>query len=291
MSTKTRTRTTKDKSPEQRQAEAEALHQRLVDQVEHLTTEAGWLQFLKAAKAFHAYSLNNVLLIVAQRPDASQVAGFRQWQARGRQVRKGEKGIKIYGFRKSVVVDEETEEERTVQRFPILTVFDVAQTDPIPDAVQETRPQLLTGDDPHGITDAVTAWLADRGWTLTRESAGTANGYTTTDGTRRVVVDHRLEDAAAAKTALHEAAHVILHTDDAPGEYVAHRGLKETEAESTAYVSAGLLGLDTSAYSVGYIAQWAGGDLHLIRSTATNVLSAVATLAGAFTTEDADQEQ
>ena len=45
---------------------------------------------------FHTYSFNNVALIVAQRPEATRVAGYRAWQALGRQVRKGEKGMVIF---------------------------------------------------------------------------------------------------------------------------------------------------------------------------------------------------
>ncbi len=35
------------------------------------------------------------MLISMQCPDATQVAGFRRWQELGRQVRKGEKAIRI----------------------------------------------------------------------------------------------------------------------------------------------------------------------------------------------------
>ena len=96
------------------------------------------------------------------------------------------------------------------------------------------------------------------------------------------MIDADLSPAQTAKTALHEAAHVLLHADEEPGEYAAHRGIKETEteAESVAYVLAGLLGLDTVAYSIGYIA----GCSDTIRATAARVLSAVRTLANALTT-------
>lgn len=90
-------------------------------------------------------------------------------------------------------------------------------------------------------------------------------------------------DLSPAQTALHEAAHVFLHADEEPGEYAAHRGIKETEAESVAYVLAGLLGLDTAAYSIGYVAGWADGDTTTIRDTAGRVLTAVHTLADALT--------
>ena len=97
------------------------------------------------------------------------------------------------------------------------------------------------------------------------------------------MIDADLSPAQTAKTALHEAAHVLLHADEEPGEYAAHRGIKETEAESVAYVLAGLLGLDTAAYSIGYVAGWADGDPDTIRGPAARVLSAVHTLTDALT--------
>ena len=42
------------------------------------------------ATSFHTYRLNNVLLILAQRPDASRVAGFWQWQAKAYRCAWGE---------------------------------------------------------------------------------------------------------------------------------------------------------------------------------------------------------
>ncbi|GAB2461283.1 hypothetical protein [Xylanimonas ulmi] len=82
---------------------------------------------------------------------------------------------------------------------------------------------------------------------------------------------------------LHEAAHSALHADDADGEYVRHRGIKETEAESVAYVSAGLLGLDTSTYSIGYIAGWSDCDPQVIKDTASRVLRCAHTFVEALT--------
>src|SRR5688500_16435198 len=70
-------------------------HDRLVAAVENLTTGEEWQRFLDTARRFRTYSLNNLLLIFAQRPDATRVAGHRTWQSVGRQVRRGEHGIAI----------------------------------------------------------------------------------------------------------------------------------------------------------------------------------------------------
>jgi antirestriction protein ArdC len=285
------------KSPEERRAEAEALHATIAEQVEELRDSEAWTRFLQFAQAFHRYSLGNLLLILAQRPEATHVAGYRTWQKLGRQVRKGERGIRIFGGRDitETVEDDKTGEEKEQRRtrfFPV-SVFDMGQTDPVdPDADDpSTLAHRLTGGDPLGIFEAVADYLTGQGWTVEREAiAGETNGYTTTDGTRRVVVDADLSPAQAAKTALHEAAHVILHADEDPAEYVEHRGVKETEAESVAYVVAGTLGLDTAAYSIGYVAGWSRCDVETIKDTAVRVLRAAHRLADALTEDDAEDE-
>lgn len=90
---------------------------------------------------------------------------------------------------------------------------------------------------------------------------------------RRVVTSTLLSPEYFDKTSIHELAHVILgHTDDLT-EYAEHRGLMEIEAESVVSVVAGLVGSDTAAYSVGYVAGCSDADTDLIRSTAARVLS------------------
>lgn len=200
----------------------------------------------------------------------------------------GERSIKIFGYSTKTVTEEDpdTGEETTrrLPRFPVLSVFDISQTDPIEgfDA-GKTQPQLLTGEGPDGVWDTITTWLTAEGWTVTREPiARPINGYTNRQ-TRAVVVRDDVDHAQAVKTLIHEAAHVILHVDLEPGEYISHQGIWETEAESVAYVVAGLAGLDTSAYSVTYVANWSasdtGGGTHTVRDTAARVLAAVHTLA------------
>lgn len=285
------------KTPEQRRAEADVLHESIAQQVEALRDSDAWQRFLEFAQAFHSYSLNNVLLILSQMPSATRVAGFRKWQQLGRQVRKGSKSIKIFGFReRKAKADEEDAEgtldqldtgERVVRYFPMLSVFDMSQTDPTDEWEDPNLAQRLDGGDEAGIYAATADYLTAEGWTVTREEIpGEVNGFTTTDGSRRVVVDAQLSEAQAAKTILHEAAHVILHSSEDHAEYVAHRGVKECEAESVAYIVAGIVGLDTSAYSVGYVAGWTAGDAETIRATAANVLRTAHKIADAITAQE-----
>jgi len=75
------------KTAEQRHAEREALLQTLGDKVAALATSGEWLAYLRFVAAFRSYR-NNVLLIAAQCPEASRVAGYRRWWRLGRQVRR-----------------------------------------------------------------------------------------------------------------------------------------------------------------------------------------------------------
>lgn len=291
----------------ERAEQAKALQSSIAAQVEELRDSEQWRRYLHFLQAFHSYSLGNVLLILAQCPNATRVAGFRKWQELGRQVRKGEKALKIFGYSTKRLPAQESStdaqedgdqgstEEHTDEagrryvvrvRYPVLSVFDISQTDLIEGIEQVQEPvQLLTGEDTAEVVRTVTDWLTSQGWTVSTEPIpGGANGYTTADGSHRVVIGDHLSPAAAAKTMLHEAAHVLLHAEADHAQYIEHRGICETEAESVAYVVAGLLGIDTSAYSIGYIATWSEGDAEVIKNTAANVLRAAHTLADLFTT-------
>lgn len=83
------------------------------------------------------YSTRNALLIVMQAPTATEVAGFKAWQERGRQVRKGEHGIRILAPAGRGAGTEPTERDPEGkpgrQFFRLISVFDISQTDEIED--------------------------------------------------------------------------------------------------------------------------------------------------------------
>ena len=70
--------------------------ERLEEGVRGVFESARYRRYLAVMSRFHSYSANNCLLIAMQRPDATLVAGYRAWQDKfGRQVRKGERGMRI----------------------------------------------------------------------------------------------------------------------------------------------------------------------------------------------------
>lgn len=46
-------------------------------------------QYLAMQARFHRYSFGNVMMILSQKPDATNVAGFHAWRGMGRLVRRG----------------------------------------------------------------------------------------------------------------------------------------------------------------------------------------------------------
>lgn len=252
---------------------AQELHAELEQKLGELVTSEDWAAMLETAAKFHRYSFRNVLLIAMQRPDATRVAGYNAWKGLGRQVRKGEKGIAILAPMTYRATREnqagEVEETRVVRGFRVVHVFDLAQTEG--EEVADVRPELLEGEGSSLAWGAVEALVKDLGYIVYRYiPEGGANGFCDHEG-RRIVVRDDVSGLQALKTLIHEAAHATMH---AAAEERSTRDVLEVEAESVAYVVCSALGLDTSGYSLPYVARWANGDLKLVSQTADRVVKA-----------------
>lgn len=140
----------------------EELHQRLTDAVAAIETGEQWQAWLDFARRLHKYSFNNLILIWAQRPDASAVASYNTWQSLHRQVRRGETAIRVLApiTRKTEIADGDgqpitrpdgtPEQQQHLVGFRPVPVFDIGQTDgpPVPTTPQ---PVLLDGHAPPGL--------------------------------------------------------------------------------------------------------------------------------------------
>lgn len=252
----------------------ERLHGQLRESLHALVTSEDWQQALAVAARFHDYSFANTLLIWSQAVSRgfhpSRVAGYRTWQKLGRQVRRGERGLGILApvIRKIEVTD--SEEERTVVGFRVVHVFDLSQTEGEP--LPEVRTTLVEGDLP-AQWGKVTELIDESGFSLQVadvERLGEANGIT--DWRKHeVVVRADLPGAQRFKTAVHELAHISLHQPNSQGRPNC-RGIVEVEAESVAYMICAALGVDTTGYSLPYVASWSGGDLDKVTATADRVI-------------------
>ena len=279
---------------------------RLEQGIAELFESERYKEYLRVMSKFHNYSFNNTLLIAMQKPDASLVAGFSSWKNNfGRNVMKGEKGIKIIAPSPFTVkqevekTDPQTgkpvigkdgkpvteEKEIKVPAYKVVSVFDVSQTEgrELPDiAVDE-----LTGDVDR-FKDFFAALEQASPVPIGFEKIeGGAHGYYHLEE-KRIAIDEGMSDLQTLKTAIHEIAHAKLHDIDlnAPKEEQkprVDRRTREVEAESVAYTVCQHYGLDTSDYSFGYVAGWSSGkeltelrgSLETIRSTAAEMINAI----------------
>ena len=260
--------------------------------------------YLKAMSRFHNYSLNNTLLIVMQKPDASLIAGYGKWRDEfERHVKSGEKSIKIlapapYKIKKDVVkTDPDTgqpvigadgkpvteQQEVTIPAFKVVSVFDVSQTEgkELPDIAVDA----LTGN----VEQYEDFWRALKLTSpvpVTLEKIdGSAHGYYDL-AEKRIAIDDGMSELQTIKTAIHEMAHAKLHDIDLNAPEQAERpdrSTREVQAESVAYTVCQHFGLDTSDYSFGYVAGWSSGrdikelkaSLETIRTAASDLISEI----------------
>ena len=242
-------------------------HSNLLAQLEKgiatLTNSDAWRDHLLFQSRFHRYSSSNVVLICAQDPRATQVAGFHTWRRLNRCVRKGEKAIWILApvvRRRRGTEDED--DGRDVSGFKYVPVFDIAQTDGEAPPAVCTR---LCGDDRADVYPRLVAVARSIGFSVEDWEFGDTTNGDCSASERRIRIEARNTPAQRVKTLAHELAHALLHQ-----QTVTDRGLAELEAESTAYVVCQGLGLDTGDYSFGYVATWAGGGEQAIAKIKTS---------------------
>ena len=273
-----------------RQAKLDATIDVLTKKVEEIVTGEEYRAYLKMVSRFHTYSANNIALILAQYPDATKVMGYGNkagttgWKSLGRQVRQGEKGITIRRPMHTVIRDEEdptAEPVKVLRGFTPATVFDVSQTEgkPLP---HEPRPADLTQDEVLRSLELkvkLLRFLDARQVIIVRDHQTTHRGSWNPEK-REIGIRADLSGVQELKTLTHETAHLLAdHRRDGVEMVDA-----ETVAESVAFVVLDHEGIDTSAYSVPYIAGWARDPAVVQRN-----LDAVRTLSHVLLTAFGDQ--
>jgi antirestriction protein ArdC len=244
------------------------------------------LDYLGTMSKFHQYSFGNCMLIYMQKPDATFVAGFGRWLQLKRYVRKGEKGIAILapmvGKRKK---DSEAEQKtqsgssdassetssKVLYGFRVVHVFDLSQTE------GEELPEFasLSGD-PGDKIQRLEEIVRGHGISVEFVDSllGDANG---TSAGGKISIKSSLPKPQMFSTMVHELAHELLHWGDRRESTT--KAVRETEAESVAFVVCRAAGLECSTRASDYIQLWNGDEqillqsLELIRSVASKIIS------------------
>lgn len=218
--------------------------------------------YLAVMSRFHRYSWGNCLLIQAQRPEATHVAGFQSWLNLKRFVRKGEKGIVILAPMVGRVRSKEELSEDSQTRlfgFRAAHVFDVSQTD------GEPLPAFATVQgDPGDLVDRLKAFVDGCGIALEysdwiKPARGMSQGG-------KITLLAGLAPAEHLSVLVHEVAHELLHKGDRRPSTT--HTTRETEAEAVAFVVCNAMGLDTNSASSDYIQLHSGDKATLAESLA-----------------------
>ena len=255
------------------QSQSEKLKQTL-DKLEagvmEIFTSEKYITYLQVMSKFHTYSANNQILIAMQMPEATAVAGYNSWMRNfDRHVKKGEKSITILAPMKvKIKIDTDRrdadgkiiQEERETIKFRLVSVFDVSQTEgkPLPQIISELTGDVSRYEQLLNAARQAAPYPIEIG-----AVEGSAKGWCNFTQ-EKIIIKEGMSEAQTLKTAFHETAHARIHAGDTDKS----REQKEVEAESIAYVVCSHFGLDTSDYSFGYVATWAGRqDINLLKQS------------------------
>jgi antirestriction protein ArdC len=262
-------------SDEERAEKRAAERELMAKAIEQLRSSEGWQRWLRVRRHFHSYSFHNQLLIAFQRPGATRVAGFRRWLSLGYAVRKGERGLSIWApcppSKKKLREWREAGAdpgERPRTFFRMVKVFDRSQVDPLPEfpggpVVLDPPLAPVEGDGLAGLFEPLASFATTIGYTVAvEEIPGSALGYCSPDR-RHIGVETISEEFSAnaqVGVEIHELAHALVRCDRREEDPDLTYGDEEIVVECVAYTVCSTVGLDTSGWSVPYMATWGEGD-------------------------------
>lgn len=304
----------REEAAARREQNLELFAQHIERAVEQLVTGEDWLRAVRFAAQFRTRSFQNTLAIWVQHQNAyskgltpdpfpTYVAGFKDWKRLNRYAIAGRSYLILSpvhslfassdpasGVWRRLEKGERPRTGETVRRertgFAPAHVWDVSQTTGDGQIPVKPMPVLLQGQAPAGLWDGLAEVVKAEGFALRDVSdagaIGGANGVTDFTG-RSVSVRLDMDDAARVKTLAHELGHVLMTDPELRGHDM-HRGIWEVEAESFAAMIGACYGLDTSQYTIPYVAGWSEtvkdkSPLEVMRATGKRVMdTAVETL-------------
>ena len=232
------------------------LLKRLDESIDQVQSSSEFKEILKTFSKFHNYSFQNSLLIKLQKPEATFVAGYKQWQDKfNRHVKKGEKGIAIlapFTAKKKVIESKEVQvgntiQEREIERevkqtyFRPVYVFDVSQTEgePLPEL------DLSVGDSLEiDLLDKLIDLAASESLSVEfKPLPDKLDGYI---NNKTITIKENTDNTEKASIFIHELAHYYLHKNINNKDNIT-KEIVEMEAESVAYVVMNYFGVDINS--------------------------------------------
>ena len=205
-------------------------------------------QYKQTINGFHQYSMGNIILAGFQHytktgETIELLSSYNNWQKHNRQVKYGEKGLKILVPRHYIVKDEITGEE--IERklyFAQGTVFDLSQT-----TGERLELDYTTNNSNLTFTE-----ILQRLPNIKVEPSNKELTRGSTDG-KTIWISNHISDSEKICVLFHELAHYKLHFGKDRKEF--DRPTKELEAETVSYIVSKYCGIENKESSA-YITNW-----------------------------------
>lgn len=307
----------KPKSKEEKQKELDELIEISNKKIEEYRTDPqDMIEFAKFMSKIHNYSPLNLSLIDEQFEGAIAVGSYKMWNDQGFSVKKGEKGIGIYAHAPvTIFIDENgnektlreatAEEKKKIQRGELNSrrvehfkkgyVYDVSQTTATEEDLPKIFPnkvwnfQVDEGTNLDQLEQGVGRLASELGISIKdmRESVigelGSARGAYVQyrDGSEEIALNFRNSRTQNLATSIHELAHKRMHNRLEKGANYSTE-IKEFQAELTSFIVCNNYGIDTSDFTIPYIAQWTKNNEKVSSKDFRSILSDVKSTAVEF---------
>lgn len=267
---------------EKRKKEIKDLTLNATDKINQVSTNPKDVkEYLNFMSKFHNYSSKNQTLLNSQYDGANAVGSAKRWKDdHGFYIRKGQKALKIFAPTKYNVFKVNGQEltytqlnkemqaqaksgklddkKSQVTGFKLVPVFDITQTTAKPEDYPKfypNRPQQYNYNGKY-LENLKQAMLT----TTKNENISVREKETMTNASRGyynpankvIAMSDNSTDTEFVHTLSHELAHHKLHSNETDMS----TGLKEVEAEMTAYVVSKHFGIDTEKQSMEYMKGW-----------------------------------
>lgn len=245
-----------------------ALSKHMKEGLKNYRDSKTYKNYLNFVAQFHKYSSHNIQMILAQKPDASLIAGAGKWKKDfGRYPAKGTKALYIYSAPKQYTLKDENGNPKIdgqgneIKRsyYKLLPVYDVSQTSgkELPRPIHELTGKVKNYEN---LFLAINKCIASP--VRFEQLEGDTHGYFN-PSQNEIILKSQMSEKQTIKTLIHEATHSELHTNSQArfGDDTYRK--QEFEAESVAYVVTQHYGIDSSDYSFGYLTSWGMDALDL----------------------------
>lgn len=302
----------KRKSPEEKKKEIRDLTKEATEKMKNVSTNPREVKaYLDFMSKFHKYSAKNQTLLNAQYDGANAVGSAKRWKDdHGLYIRKGQKALKVFAPTKYDLYNVEgkkltftqlnksqqaqaksgelNDKKSQVTGFKLVPVFDVTQTTAKPEDYPKfypNRPQQYNYNGKYldNLKEAMLTTTKKENIAVKEKESihNAARGYYNPEK-QVIAMSDNSTDTEFVHTLSHELAHHKLHRN----ETEMSTGLKEVEAEMTAYVVSKHFGIDTEKQSMEYMNGWSRdmkdtesieASLERIQKTSHSIIEGVTT--------------